>query len=141
MRDHHSRGRLVSALTATAAVIALASCTSSPMATHRTAKAVPTPISVAVPATIPNDPGLRADASMTSCSASKGGWGAAGRIVNSTGKAHDYRLTVLFTSDKATVIGLGTTDIKVPAGQTARWSIRAVFVTASPTLCVLSGVA
>ncbi|HEY4224743.1 MAG TPA: hypothetical protein VGM70_02930 [Pseudolysinimonas sp.] len=142
MPDRARRGRsLVSGAAAIAAVLALAGCTVAPAAPHLGATASPTPTSAVLPPVIPNDPGLRSDASMTSCSSAKGGWRASGQIANSTGDARDYRLTVLFTSSKATVIGSGTATVHVRAGQKVPWSIRADFVPASPTLCVLSGVA
>jgi len=136
------RGRpLVSGLAAIAAMIALAGCTSVPATQHHAATVRPTPTSAVLPPTIPNDPGLRSDASMTSCSAAKGGWGASGQIANSTGTTRDYRLTVLFTSSTATVIGSATAKVHVAAGQKARWSVHSALVPAAPTLCVLSGVA
>jgi hypothetical protein len=135
------RGLLGSGPVAIAAVIALAGCTGAPAARHGATDPVPTPTSASVPARIPNDQGLRGDATMTSCAASSGGWGASGRIVNSTGSARDYRLTVLFTSDTATVIGVGTATVHVAAGAQRDWRIRGAFTPASPTLCVLSGVA
>lgn len=135
------RGLLGSGLVAIAAVIALAGCTGAPAASHRTRGSTPTPTSASVPAKIANVPALRKDATMSSCAAAAGGWRAAGRITNSTGAAHDYRLTVLFTSDQATVIGVGSTTVHVVAGGRGSWAIRAEFAAGSPTLCVLSGVA
>jgi len=124
---------------AIAVVIALAGCTGALAAPHRTGPA-PTPTSASVPARIPDDPALRPDVSVRECTATKGGWRASGRIVN-RGSAHDYRVTVLFTTDRATVIGVGATSVRVGAGATKRWTVAASFVAATPTLCVLSGVA
>jgi hypothetical protein len=78
---------------------------------------------------------------MTTCDAVKGGWNAEGRIVNSSHRSRDYRITVLFTSPDATVIGVGSTTVHVATGATGDWAIRERLVAASPTLCVLSGVA
>ncbi|GAA2073216.1 hypothetical protein GCM10009840_02880 [Pseudolysinimonas kribbensis] len=139
MPDGVRRMRLLgSGLVAIALAVALVGCTGGPAATRSPS---PTPTSAAVPSSIPNDPALRADVRMRSCAAVEGGWAAAGRIANTSGERHDYRITVLFTSKNATVIGVGATTVPVKAGAQRNWRIRSSFVAASPTLCVLSGVA
>jgi len=126
-------------LTALAAAAVLVACTGEP-APQRTTPA-PRPTSIAVPSAIPNDPALRADVALRTCSAAPRGWRAAGMVTNSTGSARDYRITILFTTSAATVIGRGRATVHVGAGRTARWVVSPVFAAASPTLCVLSGVA
>jgi hypothetical protein len=125
-----------------AALISLAGCTgvtATPAPAPSTTKAPVT--DVALPPAVPNNPKLHRDVAMNSCDAAKGGWVAGGRIVNTSSKGRDYKITVLFTSAKATAIGVGKTTVHVRAGTDRDWNIEAKFVAASPTLCVLSGVA
>jgi hypothetical protein len=131
---------LGSVLGAIAVAIALVGCTGGPAPTHSRTPS-PTPTSAALPSSIPNDPALRSDVRMRSCAAVAGGWSAGGRITNTSGERRDYRITVLFTTTDATVIGVGATTVPVRPGTQRNWSIRSSFVAASPTLCVLSGVA
>jgi hypothetical protein len=135
------RARAVAgALTAVVVAGALAACTGAP-ASPSTSGAPATPTTIAAPSSIPNDPALRHDVAMTSCAATKGGWGARGRIVNGSREGHDYRITVLFTTSAASVIGAGDATVHVAAGATGDWTITAPIASAPTALCVLAGVA
>jgi len=135
-------GRLAAVVGGIAVLVSLAGCTgatASPAPGRSTTKAPAT--AVALPPAIPNSPKLHRDVAMNSCDAARGGWAAGGRIVNTSSRGRDYTITVLFTSAKATAIGIGKTKVHVGAGTNRDWKIRAKFAPASPTLCVLSGVA
>lgn len=131
--------RIGTALVALAAAAVLVSCTGDP--TPPRVMTPPETTSIAVPSAIPNDPALRAAVALRSCAAAPGGWRATGSVANTTASARDYRITILFTTTTATVIGQGSATVHVAAGDTTRWVVSPRFAAASPTLCVLSGVA
>jgi hypothetical protein len=131
--------RLVALVGGIVVMISLAGCTGSSAPRPSATKAPAA--HVALPAPIPNNPKLHRDVAMNACSATKGGWSAGGHIVNTSSKGRDYKITVLFTSSKATAIGVGKTTVHVGADAGRDWRIQAKFAATSPTLCVLSGVA
>ncbi len=132
--------RLLGGVAAVAAAIPLAACTGVSPAPHPSTGRSHS-VEVVVPTSIPNDPALRHDVAMSSCDPAEAGWSAGGRVVNPSGQGRDYRITVLFTSSEATVIGAGRTTVHVDAKGRSTWRVRAKLAPASPTLCVLSGVA
>lgn len=93
-----------------------------------------------VPTEVPNTPALRADVEITACERGGDGWKASGTARNSADEDTSYTITVFFTTDKATVLGTGDTTVKVPAGESAEWEIRADLTPASEMRCVLRGV-
>ena len=93
-----------------------------------------------VPAQVANKPALRADVNLASCSARTRGWQASGTVHNPRSAVHRYKITVFFTTDSATVIGVATASVRVPGKASRPWTAGATFHAAQPTLCVLRGV-
>jgi hypothetical protein len=93
-----------------------------------------------VPTSVPNEVALRADVGMSSCAPHAGGWMATGSARNPRTKATTYKITVFFTSSRATVIGTARASVRVPPGGNRRWTASSAFHPAKPTLCVLRGV-
>jgi hypothetical protein len=93
-----------------------------------------------VPSSVPNDPAARKAVAMSGCSATDGGWRAAGTAKNGGDAPRSYHLTVFFTTATATVLATGTTTVDVDPGATADWTVSARFTAPSGTLCVLTGV-
>jgi hypothetical protein len=89
---------------------------------------------------IVNEPAARKDVTQNGCKAAEGGWGAAGTVRNSTKKEASYTIVVSFTNSKSTVLARGTQKVKVPAGETAKWSTSAKFKAPKDVVCVLRGV-
>jgi len=104
-------------------------------------RAVTSRIARSVPAQVPNSMAARRNATLASCHSADGGWQAGGTVKYSGGSAASYKITVFFTTSRATVIGYGDTVIQVAAGQTKPWTVRATFDAPKGTLCVLRGVA
>jgi len=100
----------------------------------------PPPV-VKLPAQVPNDVAKRSSVAVTGCQAGNGGWTASGTASAPAGKAASYKITVFFTSTKATVLGWGSTSVHVPAGGTQHWSVTKRLPDGSgDALCVLRGV-
>jgi hypothetical protein len=93
-----------------------------------------------VPAKVANKPALRPDVSLASCSPRTHGWQASGTAHNPRSAARSYKITVFFTTDNATVIGVAATTVHVPGKASRSWTAGATFHAAKPTLCVLRGV-
>lgn len=93
-----------------------------------------------VPIDVPNTPELRADVELTTCEEAEGGWQSSGTVTNLGTDARDYTITVFFTTDGGTVIGVGDTSVSVAAGESEDWSITAALTPAPKTVCVLRGV-
>jgi len=127
------------ATVACSAIVMMTACTATPSVPSPSPSA-PTAAAVVVPSGIPNDPALRADASMSTCAAAGNGWKAAGLVNNSSSHRRDYHLTVLFTTTEATAIGVGTTIVHVAAGAKTSWTVMSAAPVPPPALCVLSGV-
>ena len=94
-----------------------------------------------VPTSVPNNPSRRANVIMAKCSAAPGGWAAAGTVHNPAGQPSAYRITVFFTTTSATVIGVATTSVSVPARSSKPWQAVGHFRAPAQALCVLRGVA
>ncbi len=92
------------------------------------------------PVPIQNNPQLRSQAVLTSCTATGGGWTASGTPANPPAATHTYLLTVYFTDSAATVIGSGTTSVTVPSNASGSWSVTANMAAPSTVKCVLVGV-
>lgn len=93
-----------------------------------------------VPTKVANSVALRSSVDLTACRKSSGGWLAGGTAKNTRKSKFTYVVTVFFTTDTATVIGFGKTDVKVPAGKTVKWTVTAKFPAVKNTKCVLRGV-
>lgn len=93
-----------------------------------------------VPADVPNDPALRSQVSVSSCSSVDGGWRAAGKATNPGTSPATYRITVFFTTSTATVIGTAHTRVTVKPGEDKEWTVSDAFAAPKKTLCVLRGV-
>jgi hypothetical protein len=93
-----------------------------------------------VPTSVPNDPTLRNNVTLSSCASTSVGWAASGTARNPSKSSASYRITVFFTTDHATVIGHASTTVTVPGGASHPWTVAATFHPASPTRCVLRGV-
>ncbi|WP_431220635.1 hypothetical protein [Leifsonia xyli] len=138
--------RLAAATVAVAlTTLLLAGCTaslptsSSPASPSRGATASIRP-DANVPTDVPNTPALRADVQVTACKAAGNGWMASGTAKNPGDADRSYTITIFFTSDKATVLGTGDTSVKVPAGKSTKWEVRADLTPAHGMRCVLRGV-
>jgi hypothetical protein len=157
---HASVVRLSTAAAAVLALTAVAACsssakggsasksstpvssTSSVAGSANDAGALPSGVTnaIGVPTSVANVVALRKDVTMTSCKATADGWGASGVATNAGTSAHNFAVTVFFTTDHATVIGFGAAHVNVAAGGKQSWTVSGKFHAASPTLCVLRGV-
>lgn len=95
---------------------------------------------VTIPTDVPNESDLRANVEISACVSDGDGWKAAGVARNPSGEDIAYKVTVFFTNDKATVLGSGDAAVKVSAGKSANWEVRADLTPASNMRCVLRGV-
>jgi hypothetical protein len=95
---------------------------------------------VIIPTKIVNVPPKRKSIVLSTCAAAPGGWKAAGTATNSGTTAASYKITVFFTTPKATVEGYAVTDVTVAAGKSAPWAATGKFSAAAGSLCVLRGV-
>lgn len=135
--------RAPGAIVVCVAVLLLAGCSTTPKATTTTttqrssASRTPTP---SLPKTVPNEPNLRPDVSLTTCTAVPGGWKAGGTASNPGKSTASYLITIYFTDLEATVVGYAQTKVMVAAGKTGQWSASSKFTAPAKTLCVLSGV-
>ena len=93
-----------------------------------------------VPSKVPNRPGKRDRVRLTGCQAGDGGWTASGTARAGKGGDAHYRITVFFTTGRATVVGWGRTTVDVPAGQSHDWSVTTELPAKGDLLCVLRGV-
>lgn len=93
-----------------------------------------------VPAKVPNRADWRKDVTLAACRSATGGWAASGTVHNPAKDPRVYRLTVFFTTTSATVIGVGHSKVRVPAGASQTWQVAARFKAPPKTLCVLRGV-
>jgi len=93
-----------------------------------------------VPASVPNKPAWRQDATVTTCRSTSGGWSAGGSVHNPGKKLRVYRVTVFFTTTSATVVGVASARVRVPAGADRPWRAIGHFTAPPKTLCVLRGV-
>jgi hypothetical protein len=92
------------------------------------------------PSQITNSVKLRQQVAITGCTATPDGWRATGSAVNSGAKPHDFEITVFFTTTSATVLDYARTTVKVPPGQTGKWTASATFKAEPNMRCVLRGV-
>jgi len=95
---------------------------------------------VDVPTQVPNRPRKRDRVRLTTCAATDGGWSASGTARAGKVGSERYRITVFFTTDRATVVGWGRTTVEVAAGQSVEWSVSADLAVEGDLLCVLRGV-
>jgi hypothetical protein len=155
---YRSALRLSTAVVAVCALTALAGCTSSAKhpsasssakssASASASKAVAAgelPSGVTQPPSVPtsvaNVVALRKNVLISSCKATSTGWGAAGTVTNPAATAHNYVVTVFFTTIHATVIGFGSTTVMVQPGGKESWTVDSKFHAPSVTNCVLRGV-
>ncbi|MBM7519111.1 hypothetical protein [Nocardioides nitrophenolicus] len=98
------------------------------------------PGDVTIPAKVPNRPGKRGAVETTECGPSAGGWQAAG-TATARDKAQEFVITVFFTTEHATVVQWGRTQVSVAAGQSARWQVDVDLDVRGELRCVLRGVA
>lgn len=136
----------------TTAVCALSACTSSgsggnpsdspgPVSSGASTSARPTLVQpTSLPAPNNNKDLRKFVPAPTSCKAAAGGWQAGSTATNPRKTSFTYALVVYFTTTKGTVVGAGTTSVKVPAGKTVDWTVTGKFKAPSTTLCVLVGV-
>lgn len=89
---------------------------------------------------VPNEVALRKNVTMTSCDRQVRTSTASGTAHNPTSAAISYRLTVFYTTAKATDLQMSTTDVSVPAGASRPWKTRATFAYDKAVRCVLVGV-
>jgi hypothetical protein len=140
-------------------VLALAACTSSgtggppgpstpatgPSATGSASgpgtKPVKVPSQHPLPTRPPKQTDKHRDVAVTHCRSTAHGWEAVGSATNASAKSVSYRITVYFTTKKATVIDYARAHVSVPAGQTGTWTARARFDTAGQDmLCAVVAV-
>lgn len=95
---------------------------------------------VDVPTQVPNRPRKRDRVRLTTCAATDGGWSASGTARAGKAGSERYRITVFFTTDRATVVGWGRTTVEAAAGQSVEWSVSADLPVEGDLLCVLRGV-
>jgi hypothetical protein len=93
-----------------------------------------------VPTKVANIAKLRNQVQLTSCHQAPGGWMASGTATNPAGTAADYTIAVFFTTKSATVIGTGSTRVRVPGKAHQQWAVTKRFTAAPSTVCVLRGV-
>lgn len=93
-----------------------------------------------VPADVPNNSTDRPKVQVAKCEAVAGGWSASGTAKNTDSAPKDYVITIFFTTDHGTVIGHGSTTVKVPAGGQNNWSVVTKLTPVPNALCVLRGV-
>jgi hypothetical protein len=146
MRTRTNRPAVVLALVA-ASIAALAGCTHSGKTAARSTPSTPVgglPVGVVnatgVPSAVPNDPASRKNVTVSSCTATKDGWQAAGTATNPGNKQTDYTVTVFFTTTGGTVIGTGQSKVTVKPGAQQAWTVSSVFHAPPDTRCVLRGV-
>lgn len=90
---------------------------------------------------VANDIALRKNVTQSSCERRSTTSSASGTATNPTTAALTYHLTVYFTTTKGTDLAKATTDVRVPAKGTAKWSASKTFGYKSAVRCVLVGVA
>lgn len=95
---------------------------------------------VDVPTQVPNRPRKRDRVRLSTCAATDGGWSASGTARAGKAGSERYRITVFFTTDRATVVGWGRTTVEAEAGQSVEWSVSADLPVEGDLLCVLRGV-
>jgi hypothetical protein len=93
-----------------------------------------------VPTKVPNQPSVRKDVALLTCSQSGGGWSAGGAVHNTLGRTATFHITAFFTSTGYTDLAYATTSVTVEAGKSSLWSAKATFAAPSSVLCVLRGV-
>lgn len=127
-----------------AAGLCLAACSSSGNPSSSTATTTTTTRPVAtqtiVPGSVPNQPSVRKDVTMSNCAASPGGWSAGGTVRNTLDKTATYTITVFFTNTGYTDLAYGVTKVPLDAGKSTIWSVKATFAAPRSVLCVLRGV-
>jgi hypothetical protein len=116
--------------------------TAKPTPTGVPASALPAGVTGAtsIPASPPNEPGLRANATLTRCKSTSEGWKATGVVTNPGTARRTYTITVFFTTRSATVLGWAETQVTVQPRRKATWTVTDRFVAPAKTLCVLRGV-
>ena len=75
------------------------------------------------------------------CEATSDGWQAIGTVTNPGQNTTDYKVTVFFTTSKATVIATAAADVTVKANKTGQWTAKAKFKGEDGMRCILRGVA
>lgn len=93
-----------------------------------------------VPTKVPNEPAARKNVRITDCARTDTGWKAAGTAANPGKKKTTYKITVFFTTEKATVLQTADTKVTVEPGKSAEWKAEKKFTPADKTLCALRGV-
>lgn len=93
-----------------------------------------------VPASVPNQPAVLEDVTLSNCASAPGGWSAGGAAKNTQGHDATYHITGFFTTAQATDLTYDTTAVPVGAGGSKQWSVSAKFAAPTTVLCVLRGV-
>lgn len=100
------------------------------------------PEDVKVPTNVKNNADLRDAVKITTCEATDKGWTASGTAQAPKDGDKNFKVTIFFTTDKATVVQWAKTKVNAKAGETADWSVDADIDTqGGELLCVLRGVA
>jgi hypothetical protein len=60
------------------------------------------------PASVPNQPAVRQDVTLSNCASAPGGWSAGGAVKNTEGHDATYHITDFFTTAQATDLTYGT---------------------------------
>jgi hypothetical protein len=87
-----------------------------------------------------NNPQLYKNVSLTGCSATAHGWKGTGTATNTTSRAIDYSVLVLFTDAQARDIDSATATIRVPARTSAHWTAARKFAAPKNVQCVIRAV-
>ncbi len=101
---------------------------------------LPTP-ALTVPTKVPNQPQTIKAVTVTGCSSTSPGWRATSTVINSTSKERAYTITVFFTNASATVVGYGSSKVRVPAPGSGWWTAVDRAAPSTVARCVLRGAA
>jgi hypothetical protein len=143
-------GRLIplTAVAGLALAVTLAGCTAGApqpeAAWQETAAAAALPSELPQPTNVPtavtNTPALRHEVSLLACARSHGGWEASGTASNAGKSSVAYTVTIFFTTDHGTVVGLSSTKVTVKPAGNEHWSVRTDLPATADLRCVLRGV-
>ena len=87
-----------------------------------------------------NDIAKRKSVIKKECKVTDTGAEASGVVENTTDKDVDFSITVVFTNDKATNVGEGSTEVTARAGKSTPWKVEGKFTSPKTVLCIVTAV-
>lgn len=102
--------------------------------------ASPTLVQGKLPDKITNSVKIRQFVTQTKCAAIAGGWSASGTAKNPTAAIRTYKITVFFTTTKATTLNFAIATVKVAPAKTGTWTASKKFPAQKQMLCPMPGI-